>query len=519
MFAVMLVEDEQVLREGMRQFIPWEDYGFRVAAEAGNGLEALERLDAEPIDLIFLDLHMPRMSGLDFMQRLAERRHDALVAVITGYNEFEYARTALKHNVLDYLLKPLQMNEVAELLEKARRQLDGKGTAEAQAEAELFKIVNRLHAERAGQEWLQATMQRYRDYAVQYALLATGTRGKGAAERVKETARAALSGGGSGNGGILWAAEYRDFGYLLVLLWKGSGNGADEAMEKAAEEDGDVECVLTSPRMPIAALPAMIRRLQDAEAMMEAVFYADNKVMRSDRLPGNPPAPGTAGALPPIQPVLHALEQRDKGGLQREMSELYFRLRTGGRQPADRVRALYAELVVQAHLLMEKTVGQGSLTLQRQTTDRQLQAHLTLRAVHDCACRSLLGLLVRLEDAQHQKKRRIIVEIKRYVEEHMAEPILLSAFAEANYVTSEYLSFLFKKEEGVNFNQYLKEVRVRQAAKLFRENYTLKIYEAAGKVGYQDAKHFSKVFKEVTGFTPKEFVDRLSSDEQGPANS
>ncbi|MBO9605058.1 MAG: response regulator [Paenibacillaceae bacterium] len=517
MFAVMLVEDEQVLREGMRQFIPWEDYGFRVAAEAGNGLEALERLEADRIDLIFLDLHMPRLSGLEFMQRLAERRHDALVAVITGYNEFEYARTALKHNVLDYLLKPLQMNEVTELLEKARRQLDGKGTAEAQAEAELFKIVNRPHAERAGQEWLQATVQRYRDYAAQVALLATGARGKGAAERIKETARTALRGGGNGSGGILWAVEYRDCGQLLVLLWKGSGNGADEAMEKASEEDGDVEVVLASPRMPVAALPAVIRRLQDAEAVMEAVFYADNKVMRLDRLPGKPTA-GAGGTLPPIQPVLHALEQRDKGRLQREMSELIFQLRTGGRQPAEHVRALYAELIVQAHLLMEKTVGQGSLTLQRQTTDRQMQALLTLRAVHDSACRSLLGLLVRLEDAQHQKKRRIIVEIKRYVEEHLAEPILLSAFAEANYVTSEYLSFLFKKEEGVNFNQYLKEVRVRQAAKLFRENYTLKIYEAAGKVGYQDAKHFSKVFKEVTGFTPKEFVDRLSADEQGPAN-
>jgi two-component system response regulator YesN len=115
----------------------------------------------------------------------------------------------------------------------------------------------------------------------------------------------------------------------------------------------------------------------------------------------------------------------------------------------------------------------------------------------------------RLAAAAKDKKRRIVMETKRYVNERLAEPILLAEIAYKYSISQEYLSVLFKKEEGVNFHVYLRDIRMKRAMELMAADCTLKIYELALQVGYSDSRHFSKVFKESTGMTPKQYVESL----------
>ena len=119
---VMLVDDEPFIRQGMRMIIDWESYGYEIAAEAENGMQALEMLDGEEIDLVFVDLKMPRMSGLELIKAAQEREMEIRFIVLTGYADFSYAREALRLAVEDYLLKPIQKEELIGILEKVKEE-------------------------------------------------------------------------------------------------------------------------------------------------------------------------------------------------------------------------------------------------------------------------------------------------------------------------------------------------------------------------------------------------------------
>ena len=119
---VMLVDDEPFIRQGMRMIIDWESYGYEIAAEAENGMQALEMLDGEEIDLVFVDLKMPRMSGLELIKAAQEREMEIRFIVLTGYADFSYAREALRLAVEDYLLKPIQKEELIGILERVKKE-------------------------------------------------------------------------------------------------------------------------------------------------------------------------------------------------------------------------------------------------------------------------------------------------------------------------------------------------------------------------------------------------------------
>lgn len=119
--AIMVVDDEFLVRIGIRRTIAWEKHGFVIAGEAENGEEGLEMAKRLRPDIIITDIRMPNMDGLMFMARLREEGIDAKIIVLSGYDEFEYAREALKHGALAYLLKPIENRQLLETVESAGR--------------------------------------------------------------------------------------------------------------------------------------------------------------------------------------------------------------------------------------------------------------------------------------------------------------------------------------------------------------------------------------------------------------
>ena len=116
---LMIVDDEPYIREGLKKLINWEEYNSRIVAEAGNALEAIRILKSKKADVIFIDIKMPGMTGLELIEKIKkDRLSDAHIVILTGFADFEYARTAMKLGVTDYLLKPVQTEELKGLLEK-----------------------------------------------------------------------------------------------------------------------------------------------------------------------------------------------------------------------------------------------------------------------------------------------------------------------------------------------------------------------------------------------------------------
>ncbi|MBD2845686.1 response regulator [Paenibacillus sp. IB182496] len=140
MYRVLIVDDEPEIRMGLRLKVDWEALGLEVAAEASHGEEALRVLEQTEVDILITDMSMPVMDGRLLMDTCRERYPQLRLIVVTGYEDFEYARAAIRNQARDYLLKPVARSELAAVLEKVKRELDEARQAVADRAAEQWKL-------------------------------------------------------------------------------------------------------------------------------------------------------------------------------------------------------------------------------------------------------------------------------------------------------------------------------------------------------------------------------------------
>lgn len=126
MHKVMIIEDEEQIRSGLRHIIETVIGGFKVVAEADNGREALELICGALPDILITDIRMPEMNGIEMIRRIRGDFPNIHIIILSGYDDFEYAKQAIKYQVSEYLLKPLNRVELTEVLQKIRNQLNDK---------------------------------------------------------------------------------------------------------------------------------------------------------------------------------------------------------------------------------------------------------------------------------------------------------------------------------------------------------------------------------------------------------
>ena len=122
MLDVMLVDDDSVVRRGLKELIKWEELGARVVACAANGLEAMEILKERQIDLVISDIKMPEMNGLHLAEYIYKNLPNTKIILLSAYGEFEYAKMAVQYDVMAYLLKPISRKSINELSELIRNE-------------------------------------------------------------------------------------------------------------------------------------------------------------------------------------------------------------------------------------------------------------------------------------------------------------------------------------------------------------------------------------------------------------
>ena len=123
MFDVYIADDESIFREYLKTVINWQDYGFRLAGEAKNGQELVDLVDKKRVDIIFADINMPELDGLLEAEIIHKKHNDIIIVLVTGYNEFEYARRAIGIGVNDFILKPFSKDELLSILLKQKKRL------------------------------------------------------------------------------------------------------------------------------------------------------------------------------------------------------------------------------------------------------------------------------------------------------------------------------------------------------------------------------------------------------------
>jgi YesN/AraC family two-component response regulator len=126
MYRIFVVDDEREIRKGLVNFFPWDTLGYEVAGQAENGRQALDFIVQNPgtVDVLFTDIKMPVMSGIELVRQLRQRGIPLKVVLLSAYSEFEYARDGLKMGVVDYVLKPTEYKNLMQTFQRIARMLD-----------------------------------------------------------------------------------------------------------------------------------------------------------------------------------------------------------------------------------------------------------------------------------------------------------------------------------------------------------------------------------------------------------
>ena len=123
-YTLILVDDESHVRSNIRKSTPWNDFGFSVIGEANNGIEALELVEDLKPDVIITDIRMPYLDGIELIKQIREINPTITIIILSGYDEFTYAQTAIHYDVKEYILKPVSKKDFCELLSRTKKMLD-----------------------------------------------------------------------------------------------------------------------------------------------------------------------------------------------------------------------------------------------------------------------------------------------------------------------------------------------------------------------------------------------------------
>ncbi|MEK0316713.1 response regulator [Cohnella sp. 56] len=500
LYQAMIVEDNAVYRQAIRTLVDWERHGFRIAAEAVNGKQALERLAAQRFDLILTDVSMPEMNGIELVKAVKENGVDAVIVMLSSYDDFQFVKDSLKLGAEDYLLKhELAPEALAAMLTQVQGKLERSEVRRSQEQARRQEMRGwRMKQWLTGDESAALPADDLAGLlptaAYRLILLADSAGADGGVRLTDEsgTDAAELIPIRAGRSALIVDAAAERVGR------HGSGRAASELAERwlacGAARCGRVAAIAAGDGRD------GLRGLREAYAQAEAALFLAvydgwgrlYEAQPGVRAPGRPDGSGEADAAKRWQDALRSESGDRLAAAAAELFAQWARLKPPKSILQRRLAELYASLYPYA-----EPSAQGARdwwtaladSLDRLEPIRHLEEDLA------AACRERFG-----EAQASQTSRKEIRQAIAYIREHYAEDISISDLSGRLGFSANYLSNLFRSETGLRMTEYVNRVRMEAAMHLLRDT-QLKVYEVAGRVGYQDASYFCKVFKEITGRT------------------
>ncbi|RCX21576.1 two-component system response regulator YesN [Fontibacillus phaseoli] len=520
---VLLADDEPVILRGLKKLISWEALGFSIVGEANDGNELRQFIhDCRP-DLIISDISMPGCSGLDVIRELHEQGRQIKVVFISAYQEFAYARQAIQYGALDYLVKPVSKKHLEDVVSKAASLIRQEN--EGERVKEMLTHYERKNRTVTIEELLDGLMDGDKRAAGQLIdmgaialstytgviLLETDEEIGGDSrweERERKLVHFAL------NNVMKETLDNRDnclmfhkdgrFGILIQYEQSG------EPLKLAQDLYGKINMFLklkvsVGIGVAVSGIEATDESYRSAlEALKTKYFTGLNRIVQA----GIEDASSVREiySISELQgEIVKALSSQNKEQLIQTTGQLLEVIK----QTAGSSRYLAITNLYNTILLLEQEMenigvhigffrdGQGSLL-------ERLSSHATFASLVDEFTSIVHQAFDLIAHKLANKEITQLRQIKVYMEEHYAENITLESMAAMIYMNPYYLSSFFKKHTGKNFKQYLTEERMKHALRLLLET-DLMIYEIAERVGYNNARHFSDMFKKIYGKLPQEY--------------
>lgn len=497
MKKVMIVEDEEFILQGIKNILDWESLGLEVIHMAHNGQEAYEMWEKEAADIVITDLSMPVMDGFALLKKIREKDEQTRFIILTGYDEFEYAREAIRLEVDNYILKPIDEEELAAQLRETSARID-----------EMAKKEIKYIGEKT--EWLhffsgKAEKQEYELYKKRLNFpIKNGTYHaaimKWNMEGLKEKKITEVIVGLRKTERNLRILHLPPDSLLMIL--EDNERNTEQVMEYFTGIQNQIESdfnimtfISVGPAFTaFEELPEVYKAMMKLQKYLVIEGYGG--CISYEQIQKRK---GTEIAIDESR-FSKLILKKDKGGAVRYLEDLFINSASKG----GAVDNLY-QLAVKIAML-----------LQRIKKEYKLESSESLRDLPElietiCRADNILGLktvflseitaiieCMHEEDSQYTPVvRQIIGEVQRNYKEDMN----LKTLAYKYHMNASYLGQIFQKEVGCSFAQYLSNTKNEMAKELIL-NTNMKINDIAKEVGYPDTSYFYRKFKQCYGVSP-----------------
>ncbi|WP_179233086.1 response regulator [Paenibacillus rigui] len=505
MTRIVLVEDEPLFRKGLAKMLSGSGTSWNVCGEAENGLEAEPMLAELQPDLVITDIRMPIMDGLELLKRTKARFPVIEFIVITGFQDFQYAQTALRCGALDLLVKPCGKEDIFEALHKVDALVAEKQARLRKEEMErqllldntLRAIFLRFPYRSEAAAELEASLRSSK--LILFQITDYSPTSKQYTKRDVPLLQFAVL-----NMINEWMDIHRAEGKLLLIESGRYALLADGRLEEEAICAAVRESVWRLLGLTVSSQCAgLIQSLGQLPDLYESsVEQAAMEERAGEARRGEAAYPINRARQQLISAQVAAFIHAGQMDALRQYLDQLIREICGMPTEAWKVEALSLGFALQD-------------TARKQFELNPRLAELTgrIHKLHECrgvdAVRAWMlaeteQFMSRYGEWQEKHSRSAILKAARYMEENYAESLSLQQVAAQVHLNAAYFSHLFKKETGRSFVDYLIELRMEKAKQLLA-NTDMKITEVSGRIGYDLPNYFAKLFKQATGLSPKDY--------------
>ncbi|MBB3112371.1 two-component system response regulator YesN [Paenibacillus phyllosphaerae] len=527
MIHLMIVDDEERARYGVRTLIDWQEHGIRIVAEARDGVEALELLKEHQVDIVLTDIRMPEMDGLRLIEYLREHYPHIKSIIMSGYDDFNYAKKALTLGASDYLLKPSRRQEILGTVLKL--------TEEIYAANKQRMVMERLTA------GFRESLPLLKDNALSRLVVAEDV------PYGKLLGTLELS-------GLSFPEPYFGIGRIQIdqdaakqseystfeneLLKYGLKNIAEETLSVAGtcaafEDQDDIVVILNCDReQEVAHILPHMEQLRDnakhylklsvsiaigrvdkkidqlrttfltaTSALDTQFFMGPGKIINYEELLDVEPAESTY----PIElekMILHAVLTGEAATI-RSNIELFRQTLLGEKHSKDLVMKFSFSLYFALYrLCIDKDLNVNDFFGHQLEEMTHKLAKSNVEHIHNELLQTALRIGEQLNDRKQGNK--LLDNVLNYIRANYNQDINREIIANEVFITPGYVSSLFKQHLKMSFLDFLHQVRIEHACEFLKDP-SRRIMDIAFEVGYSDEKYFFQVFKRYTGMTPKQF--------------
>ncbi len=528
MYKVLIADDEKYVRLFLRKCINWNDYGFEVAGEAKNGLDALRQMAELKPDVLVTDMDMPEVDGIRLIEESLSLYPNMSCIVLSGYKDYKYIRTAVQNNVFDYLLKPVKTEELIEVLKKLHDHMEENEAKEIHREREIttlkksrfltdllsHNIIDDDNEEMVAQYGIGG---KENCYIVLYCVLNNDEGSKKIEQYYGEPLMRFLIQnimdeilGSEGLHASLITMEKNIVGVLsypcqeppdherlietcnLIISQVKKYLGVTISIAIGFEAD-DVYSVRDSY---LAAIHTLNLRVLYGEGMVLSYHNTPipvNRVLFTDSME---------------MELVQKIRSTDREGADEVISRLLALIQSDKTPDVFMVKMIYNHVVsIIIKTLYEKGIAPSSINMYEDAMYHSFQSFHSFDQMMDTLKGFIQSAILAITSVSGAKTS-YVSQAQEYIGAHLSEDFSISDIANHIHITPNYLCSVFKSETGTTLSDFITRARINKAIEYLAvpKNKISDIYK---RVGYSNVKYFCRVFKKITGYAPSEYKKNM----------